>query len=128
MPTTEPLRRFTDEDFDIVLQACWEQIALYAFAQYNDAGRGAVMLERHGLQKDILSDEVDLGYAVYEPGRPDVHAARMFKEYDPAWEIVFQYLRSDGNVRTVRVRTAPGNRHPWRIYLFDRLLQDDEDM
>ena len=117
----EPGRSFTDEDFDRLLEACWEQIALYAFAQYKEAGRGAVMLERHGLQNAILSDEVDLGYAVYEPGRLDAHAARMIEEYDPAWKIVFQYLRADGNIRTARIKTAAGKRHPWRIYLFEKL-------
>lgn len=126
MTTTEALHRFTEDDFDILLKACWEQIALFAFAQYKEAGRGVVTLERHGVENDILHDKVDLGYAVYEPGRPDADAARMIKEYDPEWEIVFQYLRTDGNVRTVRVRTAPGNRHPWRIYLFERLMQKDE--
>ena len=126
MPIVEPGRSFTDEDFDRLLEACWEQIALYAFAQYKEAGRGTVMLERYGLQNDILSDEVNLGYAVYEPGHPEAQAAQMIEEYDPAWEIVFQYLRPDGNIRTARVRTAPGNRHPWRIYLFEKLSGEDD--
>ena len=115
MQTVEPGRSFTDEDFDRLLEACWEQIALYAFAQYKEAGRGAVLFERHGLDEDVLHDQVDLGYAVYELGRPEAQAARMIEEYDPEWEIVFQYLRADGNVRTARGKTAPSNRHPWRI-------------
>ena len=126
MPTVEPGRCFTDEEFDRLLEAYWEQIALYAFTQYTEAGRGAVLFERHGLDEDVLHDEVDLGYAGYEPGRPEAQAARMIEEYDPEWEIVFQYLRADGNVRTARIKTAPGNRHPWRIYLFERLMQEDE--
>ena len=126
MLTVESGRCFTDEEFDRLLEACWEQIALYAFAQYKEAGRGAVLFERHGLDEDVLNDQVDLGYTVYEPGRPEALAARMIEEYDPAWEIVLQYLRPDGSVRTARIRTAPGNRHPWRIYLFERLIQEDE--
>ena len=126
MQTVEPGRSFTDEDFDRLLEAYWEQIALYAFTQYTEAGRGAVLFERHGLDEDVLHDEVDLGYAGYEPGRPEAQAARMIEEYDPEWEIVFQYLRPDGNIRTARVRTAPGNRHPWRIYLFEKLSGEDD--
>ena len=126
MPTVEPGRSFTDEDFDRLLEACWEQIALFAFTQYTEAGRGAVLFERHGLDEDVLHDQVNLGYTVYEPGRPEALAARMIEEYDPEWEIVFQYLRADGNVRTARIRTAPGNRHPWRIYLFERLMQEEQ--
>ena len=122
----EPGRSFTDEDFDRLLEAYWEQIALFAFIQYTEAGRGAVLFERQGLDDDVLHDQMDLGYAFYEPGSPDAQAARMIEEYDPEWEIVFQYLRADGNVRTARIRTAPGNRHPWRIYLFERLMQEDE--
>ena len=126
MPMTKPCDRFTEDDFDILLEACWEQIALFAYTQCKAAGRGVVTLERQGLEADILHDQVDLGYAVYEPGRPDADAARMIEEYDPEWEIVFQYLQTDGNVRTVRIRTAPGNRHPWRIYLFEQLIQEEE--
>ena len=126
MPTVEPGRSFTDEDFDRLLEACWEQIALFAFTQYTEAGRGTVLFERHGLDDDILHDQVDLGYTVYEPGRPEALAARMIEEYDPEWEIVFQYLRADGNVRTARIKTAPGNRHPWRIYLFEKLSGEDD--
>ena len=84
------------------------------------------MLERQGLEADIFHDQADLGYAVYEPGLPDAETSRMIEEYDPEWEIVFQYLQTDGNVRTVRIRTAPGNRHPWRIYLFEQLTQGEE--
>ena len=40
MPTVEPGGSFTDEDFDRLLEACWEQIALFAFTQYTEAGRG----------------------------------------------------------------------------------------
>ena len=126
MPTVEPGGSFTDEDFDRLLEACWEQIALFAFTQYTEAGRGAVLFERQGLDDDVLHDQMDLGYAFYEPGSPDAQAARMIEEYDPEWEIVFQYLRADGNVRTARIRTAPGNRHPWRIYLFERLMQEEQ--
>ena len=86
-----------------------------------------MLFERQGLDDDVLHDQMDLGYAFYEPGSPDALAARMIEEYDPEWEIVFQYLRPDGNVRTARVRTAPGNRHPWRIYLFERLMREGEN-
>lgn len=125
MPMTEPFGRFTEENFDTLLEACWEQIALFAFAQYKEAGRGVVILERQGREEDILHDQVDLGYAVYAPGRPDADTARMIEAYDPEWEIVFQYLQAEGSVRTLRIRTAPGNRHPWRIYLFERLMQKE---
>ncbi len=73
-----------------------------------------MFLDRQGLSENILQDQVNLGFAVYKPGSPDMETARLIDAYDPAWEIVFQYMRQDGDVRAVRVRTAPGNRHPWR--------------
>lgn len=126
MPMMEPLGGLAEDEFDNLLEGCWEQIALFAYTQCKAVGPGVVTLERQGLEADILHDQVDLGYAVYEPGRPDADVARMIEEYDPEWEIVFQYLQTDGNVRTVRIRTAPGNRHPWRIYLFEQLTQGEE--
>jgi len=126
MNNTATRRGIADDEFDIILGVCWEQIALFAFEQYKEKGRGAVSLDRHGLEEDIQRDQVDLGYSIYEPGFPDPHVALMIKEYDPSWEIVFQYLRPDGEVRTARIRTGPDNRHPWRIYLFDHLLQDSD--
>jgi hypothetical protein len=124
MPMTEPFGCFAEDDFAILLDGFWEQIALFAYAQYKAAGRGVVTLERQGQEEDILHDKVDLGYAVYASGKPDAATAGMIEAYDPAWEIVFQYLQTDGNVRTVQIRTAPGNRHPWRVYLFEQLLQE----
>jgi hypothetical protein len=125
-PKTGLPRSITDEDFELILEANWEQLALFAFEKYKENGRGVVFLDRHGQSNDILYDRVDLGYAVYEPGQPDPDAARMIEQYDPTWEIVLQYLRPDGRVRTARIRTAPGQRHPWRIYLFERMMQDED--
>jgi hypothetical protein len=92
----------------------------------NTVAGEAIALQSSCFQQPPLFDHHDPGYAVYEPGRPDADAARMIEEYDPEWEIVFQYLQTDGNVRTVRIRTASGIRHPWRIYLFEQLIQREE--
>jgi hypothetical protein len=76
---TEPCSRLADADFEILLEVCWEQIALFTYTQYKAAGRGVVTLERQGLEADILHDQVDLGNAVYEPGRQDADAVRMIE-------------------------------------------------
>jgi hypothetical protein len=72
MNTTEARRSISDEDFEIILDACWEQIALFAFEKYKENERGAVFLDRRGQDR-----------------------AR--------------------------------HRHPWRIYLFERLMQDEHE-
>ena len=126
MTNPESPRSITAEDFDRLLHARWEQIALFAFEQFAANGRGAVFLDRYGLEDDILLNQVDLGFAVYESNSLDTDTVRMINEYDPDWEIVFQYLRPVGKIGTARIRTAPDNRHPWRIYLFDRLMKDEK--
>jgi hypothetical protein len=122
-----PQRTMTDNELTLLLDHYWEEIALFAYEQFSKRGRGVVSLDRHGFDDDILADGIDLGYTMYQSNCPDENAAKMITEYDPEWEIVFQYLRPDGNVRTARIRTAPDNRHPWRIYLFDQLLQEGGD-
>jgi len=78
----DSLRAISDEDFEIILAHYWEQIALFAFEKYKDSGRGTVILDRHGLAEDILEDQVDPAYVVYEPGCPDRETAKMIDAYD----------------------------------------------
>lgn len=120
-------KSIADKDFDIILDACWGQITLFAFEQYKTRGRGAVLLDRHGWPPISFKARWIQRMLSMSLGRPRPDASRLIQEYDPSWEIVFQYLRTDadGNVRTARIRTAPGNRHPWGIYLFERLMQDE---
>jgi len=40
---------------------------------------------------------------------------------------VIQYMREDESVQTMRLRTAAGARHPWRIWLFNRLAQKEKE-
>ena len=118
----------TDTELYKILDSHWEDIAYFAYEGYSAEGRGAVFLERKESARDPLEEKIQMGYAVYdyEAGRPDKESARLIKEYDPKWEIVIQYMQNDGSVRTMRLKTAPGARHPWRIWLFDRLMQKNE--
>lgn len=127
MTENSPMHTITDDEFDILLQAYWEQIALFAFSHYKEHGRGVVLLTREGSGQSILQDQVDLNFTTYSPGKPTPDAAAMIEAYDPSWEIIFQYQRPDNQLRTTRIRTPPDARHPWRIYLFDQLLQNEEE-
>ena len=117
----------SDEEFDRLLEYGWDQIALFSFKSYTKPGRGVVFFNRQGHEKDILEDGVDLGYAVYEPDKPDLETSRLIKAYDPKWEIIFQYQQPDGHIRTIRIRTGPENLNPWGKYLFDRLMMDETE-
>ena len=118
----------TDAELNKILESHWEGIAFLAYEGYKAEGRGIVFLERKSSADGSLEEQVQMGYAVYdyEAGRPDKESARLITEYDPKWEIVMQYMRDDRSIRTMRLKTAPGARHPWRIWLFDRLMQKNE--
>jgi hypothetical protein len=117
----------SDEAFETILQNCWEQLALFAFQQFRASGRGAVFISRHGLSDDLATDHVDIKYVAYTQECPDPQVSRVINDYDPRWEIVCQYERPDDSIRTARVRTGTGNRHPERIFLFDRLAQGETE-
>jgi hypothetical protein len=118
----------SDEEVKEILDAYWEEIACFAYEHYHIKGKGVVGLEKTCKEKGSLDSQVQLLYAIYdyEAGKPDRDAARLIREYDPMWEVVIQYIREDGSVRTMRIRTSPGARHPWRIWIFDKLINEDE--
>lgn len=105
------------------MQDYWDQIAGFAYEGFENHGRGTVCIERVNDGESYEEMEFNLLYFLhdYEAGKPDPKSAHFLKEYVPEWELVVQYMRHDGSVRTVRIITAPGKRHPWRIYFMDIL-------
>ena len=119
----------SDEEVQQILYNRWEDIACFAYESYNTNGRGVVGLEKTGIEGGPLERQTQLLYAVYDfkAGKPDKETASLIREYDPEWEVVIQYMREDESVRTMRIRTASGARHPWRIWLFNRLAQKEKE-
>jgi hypothetical protein len=109
----------TDDVIDRILNDHWEQIALFAFDHFIKRGRGVVGIENKGGQ-------IRLSYITYDfESTPHPEAIRFIAEYNPEWEIVIQCFRQDGSLRTMRVKTAPEARHPWRIWWFDTMIKED---
>jgi hypothetical protein len=119
--------RISDEIFDQIMNVSWEQIACFAYDGYRAEGRGAVGIEKVYSGADPEDLQFTLCFIVYDYDRqnPDPDAAKMIANYDPNYELVVQYLREDGSVRTARIRPAPGQRHPKRISLFEALMRED---
>ncbi len=119
----------SDEEIRHILDNCWEDIACFSYEGYNTNGRGIVGLEKTDIEGGLLGRQTRLLYAVYDfkAGKPDNETACLIREYDPEWEAVIQYMREDESVRTMRIRTAEGARHPWRIWLFNRLAQKEKE-
>jgi hypothetical protein len=125
--TTDQINSISNEELDCILKHGWHHIALFSYESYTKQGRGAVFFDRQGHSKNILKDSVHLGYIVYAQGKPDFKTAQMIADYDPSWELICQYRRPDGHIRSTRIRTAPDNQNPWGIYLFERLLDINND-
>jgi hypothetical protein len=64
------------------------------------------------LSDDIATDRVDIKYVAYTQECPDPLVSRVINDYDPCWEIVCQHERPDNSIRTAKIRTGTGNRHP----------------
>ena len=111
--------------FQRILDNYWEDIACLAYEGYQTSGKGGVFLDSDG--EDPTDEHISIGYAVYDhnAGKPDTNTARRITEYDPKWEVIFQYMRPDGSIHTLRLKTAPAARHPWRIWFFRKSMRDD---
>ena len=119
--------RISNEIFDQIMNVYWEQIACYAYDGYREHGCGAVGIEKIAAGGDPEDPEFPLCYILYDYNnqKPDPDAAKLIADYDPNYELLVQYLREDGSVRTARIRTAPGRRHPKRISFFETLMRED---
>ena len=119
--------RISDEIFDQIMNVSWEQIACFAYDGYLTHGRGLVGIEKIYSGADPEDLQFTLCFIIYdyEMQKPDPAAAKLIADYDPNYELVVQYLREDGSVRTACIRTAPGQRHPKRISLFEALMRED---
>jgi hypothetical protein len=120
----EEAKKMVDETSDIpgyVQQALeeWEQLAFVAYDWYSRLGRHVIGVEKDPENPDgvrLLAVQYD-----YESGQPDERVAHMLADYDPAWELILQFVDDQGRVRTQRVRTAPNGRYPKRVYFFEMM-------
>lgn len=105
--------------------ANWEEITFTAYEWYVRHGRLAVGIEPD--ENDMLGAKISC--VLYEQGRstlpPD--AASLIDIYDPDWEIVIQFVDTAGRLRTQRLRTAPGGRHPKRVWFFEMMRRLQEE-
>ena len=103
----------------------WEETAFFAYDCYETIGRIAI-----GIEKDPDYPEEVILTAIqhdYKNGRPDKKTAKMIENYDPENEIIIQFMQEDGKVHTQKIKTAPGEPHPKRIYFFEIMRQLTEE-
>jgi hypothetical protein len=105
--------------------ASWDELALFAYAWYEKKGRIVVAIEQDTespQDTNLLAVTYD-----YEHGKPDPVTAGLIAAYDPVYEIVIQFRDDAGQIRTQRLKTAPGARHPKRVFFFEMLRRINEE-
>jgi len=117
------VKMISDEVFHRGVALLWDKLGFFAYDRFHRYGRGAVGIDEVFEGEGPGNLQLSLLYTVYDPenGKLESRAAGMNRDYDPKWEMVVQYVRADGSVRTMRLRTKEGARHPWRIWLFEAL-------
>jgi len=60
-------------------------------------------------------------------GKTDPKTDELLAGYDPENEIIIQFADPRGGMRTQRLRTAPGTRHPKRVWFFEMLRRAGEE-
>ncbi|CAG37157.1 hypothetical protein [Desulfotalea psychrophila] len=103
----------------------WDSISYFAYDCYEKVGRVAVGIEAdpdNPAGARLLAFQYD-----FQDGKPDKKTAQILEIYDPENEIVIQFMHDDGQVQTLKLRTAPDARHPKRIFFFETLRKLSEE-
>ncbi len=103
----------------------WDSISYFAYDCYEKVGRVAVGIEadpNNPAGARLLAFQHD-----FQNGKPDKKTAHILASYDPENEIVIQFMQDNGQVRTQRLKTAPGARHPKRVFFFEILRRLSEE-
>jgi hypothetical protein len=103
----------------------WNELAFVAYDWYEQMGRLAIGIE----EDEEYAGSARLLAAIYDydQGKPDAATAELIASYDPVHEIVIQFIDALGRPHTQRLRTAPGARHPKRVYFFEMLRRVNEE-
>ena len=83
-----------------VLDRKWPNIALFAYNQFLEHGRGIVALEH--FDADGRPDSA-MQYVVYPETRRDAKIASLLDSYDPDSEVLLHYMDNKGRFHTSRV-------------------------
>ncbi|MCI0490838.1 MAG: hypothetical protein L0229_29960 [Blastocatellia bacterium] len=104
----------TPEGHQRFIQSQWQDFAAFAWDRYCSKGRGAVVIDLRRGEKAGSGFHVPAYYVADESeslaeqgGWPNEEVAESVREYDPAEEVVFIFLRLDGDVFYYNVSDDP---------------------
>ena len=105
-----------------IITSDWGRLSSWAYDQYLVKGRGALYIQKNASSRWSGMEE-NYRYIPYDrKGREiEPRIGKIIDDYDPAKEIVVQFIHLDSGIRTIRVSAANRFSRPIRIW-FDRLL------
>jgi hypothetical protein len=93
----------TPEGHQNFMRAQWKDFAAFAWNKYSGAGRGAVVIDLRRATKELSGLRVPVFYVAQSSeqldargGWPDEEIARAVEDYIPEEEVLFLFLRRDG--------------------------------
>jgi len=103
----------------------WEPLAFTAYDWFEKMGRLVI-----GIEEDDDNPGLPRLLAVTygsNSGKSDPKTDELLAKYDPEMEIIIQFADPEGGIRTQRLHTAEGARHPKRVWFFEMLRRAEEE-
>ena len=104
-PPQQILALDTPDQHETFIRQQWARLAAFAWQKYNREGRGAIVIDlRHatvaGSAINVPTVYVAEGSdkLARRGGWPNAEVAEVIRDYDPAQDVIFLFLRLDGDV------------------------------
>ena len=95
----------TPDEHVSFMRSQWATFAAYAWEKYRSEGRGAIVIDLRNASKDGPMINVPSYYVAEASERlrsrggwPSAEVAEVIEDYDPEQDVVFIFLRLDGDV------------------------------
>jgi hypothetical protein len=115
----------SDEVFKTILREHWEQIACFAYDGYLKFGRGIVEIIKTRDGDSYETMDFNIAYSTCDLSDP--YSARLMMDYDPEDEVIIRYEQENFKMRTILLKTPPGERNPQRISLLEEYIRHQPD-
>ncbi len=126
MDTAEGHQRF--------LRAQWKKFAAYAWHKHLSEGRGAVVIDLRNARREGAGFNVPSQYVAEESrqlakqgGWPDTDVAQVIEEYDPTQDVVFIFLRTNGEISYYQASDDPTPPEAFEIQMSGSKLEPSKD-
>jgi hypothetical protein len=104
-PSQQILELDTPDQHGTFIRMQWPPLAAFAWEKYNSEGRGAIVIDlRHATIKGSAINVPTVYVAegsdklARRGGWPGEEVAEIIRDYDPAQDVIFIFLRLDGDV------------------------------